>query len=139
MDESTFYWQLYAALISNCPIESGNMVAHISLENMGDGIWKITITALSKKGYDYARAVNYALAARVRMMKGGSSETQASGNIILADKMTFQEIRDSRPDMNRKSGALGISAKEAQNYMWVERTIRQVAELFGGNVNYELQ
>jgi hypothetical protein len=132
-----FYYQLYSAFLANCPVDSGNMIASITLEDMGD-CWKITITALSAKGYDYARAVNYALAAKARMMNAGASSEEAGSNITASQGQSYQEVRDSRPNTKLKSGSLGISAKEAQNYMWVERTIRQTAEMFGGNVIYEL-
>jgi len=137
MDASRFYHYLYTALLENCPIDSGNMVASITLEDMGDQ-WKITITALSDNGYDYARAVNYALAAKWRMQQAGMTNDEVNANVGQAVDMDFQSLRNSRPNKKLKSSSMGISAKEAQNYMWIERTIRQVCETFGGNVIYEL-
>jgi hypothetical protein len=86
-----FYAVLYAALLANCPVDTRNMVTHITLEDYGDH-YKITISGPTAD-YDYAKAVNY----------------------------------------NRQRGP-----KEIRNYHWVERVLRQVSEVFGGNVEYEL-
>jgi len=91
-----FYYLLYTTLLANCPVDSGNMLSNIVLEDFGD-YWKIIISGPqelnSGEFHDYARDVNY----------------------------------------NQQR-----TAKEARNYMWIERTIKQVAEIMGGEVRYEL-
>jgi len=86
-----FYMLVYTTLLANCPVDSRNMVTHITLEDYGDH-WKIVISG-PRADYDYAKAVNY----------------------------------------NRQRGP-----KEVRNYHWVERTLRQISEVVGGNVQYEL-
>jgi len=94
--EEHFYYLLYTTLLANCPVDSGNMVANITLEDFGD-YWKISISGpqYNNSGdfHDYARDVNY---------------------------------------------NLQRTAKEARNFEWIERTIRQVSEIMGGSVQYEL-
>ena len=91
--ERDYYYTLYQALKANTPIDTGNMLSHITLEDYGD-YWKIIISGPDERNnYDYAYDVNY----------------------------------------NRQR-----SAKEAKNYKWVERTIRQVSEAIAGSVKYEL-
>lgn len=93
--ERDFYYVLYSTLLSMCPVDTGNMIANITLEDLGD-YWKINISGpmtTAQGFYDYARAVNY---------------------------------------------NLQRTEKEARNYMWVERAIRQATEVVGGNVKYEL-
>lgn len=95
--EEQFYYLLYTTLLANCPVDTGNMVANIVLEDYGD-YYKITVSGPSELSsgefYDYAQAVNY----------------------------------------NQKR-----SAKEARNYEWIERTIKQVTEIIGGEIKYELR
>ena len=94
--EDQFYHLLYTTLLANCPVDSGNMAANITLEDYGD-YWLIKIAGpqeLKDGGFhDYARDVNY---------------------------------------------NLQRTAKEARNYEWVERTIKQVSQIIGGEVKYEL-
>jgi len=94
--EEEFYYLLYTTLLANCPVDTKNMVTHITLEDAGD-YWKISISGPSESEargyYDYAKAVNY---------------------------------------------NLQRTAKEARNYEWIERTIKQVSEIVGGNIQYEL-
>lgn len=90
--ERDYYYVLYTTLLANCPVDTRNMVTHITLEDFGD-YWKITISGPRADGYDYAKAVNY------------------------------------NPQR---------TPKEVRNYMWIERTIRQVSEVIGGSVAYEL-
>lgn len=59
--ENQFYQLLYTTLLANCPVDTGNMVANITLEDMGD-YWLITVSGpkKTKKGDDdYAKYVNY--------------------------------------------------------------------------------
>ena len=137
MNTQDFYYLLFDALQQNCQYASGHMLRSMRLEDFGDR-WVITITAVNDKGYDYARAVNYALAARYRMEQAGADKQESQDRVDTASSMSFQMLRNSRPDPNKKSSAYGISAKEAHNYLWVERTITQVAEAYGGTVKYEL-
>jgi hypothetical protein len=68
-------------------------------------------------------------------------------NITVADMGDFWKVTISGPKMT-SSGfydyAMAVNynpqrtPKEARNYQWVERTIRQVAEAMGGTVKYEL-
>lgn len=93
--ERDFYYVLYTTLLGMCPVDTGNMVANITLEDFGD-YWRISVSGPSLTGsgfYDYARAVNY---------------------------------------------NLQRTPKEARNYMWVERAIKQASTVVGGNVKYEL-
>lgn len=93
--ERDFYYVVYSTLLSMCPIDTGNMVANITLEDYGD-YWKISVSgpSITASGfYDYARAVNY-----------NAQRTP----------------------------------KEARNYMWVERAIKQASEVVGGDAKYEL-
>jgi FlaG/FlaF family flagellin (archaellin) len=93
--ERDFYYVLYTTLLANCPVDTGNMVSNITLEDYGD-YWKITISGprYSSQGFfDYAKSVNY------------------------------------NPQR---------TPKEARNYQWVERVIKQVSEVIGGSVEYEL-
>lgn len=86
---------LFTTLIANCPKDTGNMVANITIKYIDD-IVEITISGpkTSAQGfYDYARAVNY----------------------------------------NQQR-----TPKEARNYEWIERSIKQVSHLFGREVRYEL-
>ena len=89
MDE--FYNLLYTTLLANCPKDTGNMVANITIDHY-DNYVLITISGPTDN-YDYAEVVNY----------------------------------------NRQRGN-----KEIKNYHWVERVIKQVSEVFGGNITYEL-
>jgi hypothetical protein len=58
MDASRdFYYTLYKTLLANTPVDTGNMLSHITLEDYGE-YWKITISG-PKGNYDYAQDVNY--------------------------------------------------------------------------------
>lgn len=52
-----FYYVLFTTLLANCPRDKGNMVANITLTDMGD-VWLIRISGPTPTGYDYARVVN---------------------------------------------------------------------------------
>lgn len=59
-------------------------------------------------------------------------------NIILSDFGDYQEININveyaqAVNYNRQRGP-----KEIKNYKWVERVIKQWAEIVGGNIEYEL-
>jgi len=55
--EEQFYYLLYSTLLANSPVDTGNMINHIKMNDYGD-YYKITISAPAKKG-DYAKYVNY--------------------------------------------------------------------------------
>jgi hypothetical protein len=68
-------------------------------------------------------------------------------NITLTDFGTFWLIRISGPRMSANgyydyAKAVNYNPqrtpKEARNYQWVERSIKQVSHLFGKEVRYEL-
>jgi hypothetical protein len=64
-------------------------------------------------------------------------------NITLEDMGDYWNINISGPtDTYDYARAVNYNPqrtpKEARNYMWVEKTIRQVAEVLGEEVNYEL-
>lgn len=68
-------------------------------------------------------------------------------NITVADMGDFWKVTISGPSMTSQGFydyAMAVNynqqrtAKEARNYKWIERTIRQVAEAMGGTVKYEL-
>jgi len=55
--------------------------------------------------------------------------------VISGPKMTSQGFYDYAMDVNYNPQR---TPKEARNYQWIERTIRQAAEVIGGTVKYEL-
>lgn len=67
MDEYSYFWLLYSTLLAQVPKKSRNMQNSMFYEvNEELGYYDIVITAINNKGYDYARAVNYALAAKAK-------------------------------------------------------------------------
>lgn len=61
MMERDFYYVLYTTLLTLSPRDTGNMVSHITLTDMGDE-WLIQISGpltTASGFYDYAKAVNY--------------------------------------------------------------------------------
>jgi hypothetical protein len=54
---ASYYYNLYATLISNAPKLSYNLVTNITLEDYGD-YYKITISGPTESGYDYAQYLN---------------------------------------------------------------------------------
>lgn len=80
MQERDFYYLLYMTLLATCPVDTRNMVSHITLEDAGDH-WIITISgpAIDESGkfFDYARAVNYGLNA---IEQGRPMSTKESRN-----------------------------------------------------------
>lgn len=55
--EQPLYLTVYAKLIATCPVDTTNMLTHITYEDYGT-YQKITISGPTKSGYDYAEAVN---------------------------------------------------------------------------------
>lgn len=99
MDVITLYMnQLFSLLQSTCPVDTGNMLKNIKMEETDDAFF-IYINAPHPNGnYDYARAVNYGLKAKAE---------------------------------NRQ-----MSSKEKRNYHWVERAVKQSADLVAERVLY---
>ena len=54
---------------------------------------------------------------------------------ISGPKITLKGFYDYARDVNYNPQR---TPKEAKNYMWVERAIKQAIEVVGGNVQYEL-
>lgn len=63
--ESMYFYQLWTMLMLNCPFDTGNTARNIEMEDHGD-YYIISIKAPQKSGYDYAKAVNYALNAKAQ-------------------------------------------------------------------------
>lgn len=82
---------LYTMLLENCPVDTRNMISHITINYYGS-YTEIKVSAPSRYG-DYAKHVNY----------------------------------------NRQR-----TPKEASNYKWIEKTLREWAQITGGTIDYEL-
>ena len=89
---------LYGNLLSACPVDTGNMKANITFQELEDR-YIITISnATNSKGENYARYVNYNW-----------------GNRTPSSQKNYQKRRKNKPQ------------KERKNYMWVEKTIQRTA------------
>lgn len=94
---------LYANLISACPVDTGNMKANITFEELEDR-YVITISnATNDRGVNYARYVNYNW-----------------GNRKPSSQKSYKQRRKNKPQ------------KEKRNYMWVEKTIQRTASIIAG-------
>ena len=102
-DASTFANMLYGNLLSACPVDTGNMKANITFEELEDR-YIITISnATNSKGENYVRYVNYNW-----------------GNRTPSSQSNYQNRRKNKPQ------------KEKQNYLWVEKTIQRTASVIAG-------
>lgn len=102
-DVGVFANLLYGNLISACPVDTGNMKANITFEELEDR-YIITISnATNARGVNYARYVNYNW-----------------GNRNKNSKDNYANKRKNKPQ------------KEKQNYMWVEKTIQRTASSIAG-------
>lgn len=69
-------------------------------------------------------------------------------HITLEDYGDYWKITISGPKTNKDGSFYDYAkavnynqqrtAKEARNYMWIEKTIAQVSKVMGGNIQYEL-
>lgn len=92
MDEYSYFWLLYSTLLAQVPIDTRNMQNSMFYEvNEELGYYDIVITAISKKGYDYARAVNYALAAKAQ---GRPMSVKESHNLNWVERV-IKQVSDS--------------------------------------------
>jgi hypothetical protein len=55
--EQPLYLTIYAKLLAMCPVDTTNMLTHITYEDYGT-YQKIIISGPTDRGYDYAEAVN---------------------------------------------------------------------------------
>jgi hypothetical protein len=55
--QQPLYLTIYAKLLATCPVDSTNMITHITYEDYGT-YQKIIISGPTKSGYDYAEKVN---------------------------------------------------------------------------------
>lgn len=94
---------LYANLLSACPVDTGNMKANITFQELEDR-YIITISnATNSRGVNYARYVNYNW-----------------GNRKPSSQQSYENRRKNKPQ------------KEKQNYLWVEKTIQRTASVIAG-------
>lgn len=102
-DAGIFANFLYGNLLSACPIDTGNMKANITFQELEDR-YIITISnATNERGVNYARYVNY---------NWGNRTKQSQEN--------YRNRRKEKPQ------------KERRNYLWVEKTIQRTASLLVG-------
>lgn len=102
-DVGVFANMLYANLLSACPVDTGNMKANITFQELEDR-YIITISnATNSKGVNYARYVNYNW-----------------GNRKPSSQQSYENRRKNKPQ------------KEKQNYLWVEKTIQRTAGVIAG-------
>ncbi len=94
---------LYGNLLSACPVDTGNMKANITFQELEDR-YIITISnATNSYGVNYARYVNYNW-----------------GNRTPSNQKNYEKRRKNKPQ------------KEKQNYMWIEKTIQRTANSLVG-------
>lgn len=86
MNDEELYMVLFTALINRCPRDTHNMVDNITLLEMEDA-WKIRISGPTLK-YDYAEAVNLALAA---MAQGRPLSVKEQNNLHWVD-LTIDQV-----------------------------------------------
>lgn len=55
--QQPLYLTIYAKLLAMCPVDTRNMITHITYEDYGT-YQKIIVSGPTDKGYDYAAAVN---------------------------------------------------------------------------------
>jgi hypothetical protein len=55
--QQPLYLLIYTKLLATCPVDSTNMITHITYEDYGT-YQKIIISGPTKSGYDYAEKVN---------------------------------------------------------------------------------
>lgn len=92
MDEYSYFWLLYTTLLAQVPIDTRNMQNSMFYEvNEELGYYDIVITAINNKGYDYARAVNYALAAKAQ---GRPMSVKESHNLNWVERV-IKQVSDS--------------------------------------------
>ena len=102
-NSGVFANMLYANLLSACPVDTGNMKANITFQELEDR-YIITISnATNSQGVNYARYVNYNW-----------------GNRTPSSQSNYQNRRKNKPQ------------KEKQNYLWVEKTIQRTAGVIVG-------
>jgi len=88
MDEYSFFWLLYSTLLAQVPKDTRNMQNSMFYEvNEELGYYDIVITAINKKGYDYARAVNYALLPKAQ---GRPMSVKEAHNLKWAERVIKQ-------------------------------------------------